>query len=87
MAWSSAGTLAVLGSRDELAPRPLDTSIDGYQVREFEPLSELVSLASAPVEQQGSPLVVGTADGRLELYTAGRGWLNLGPGSDPAYPG
>ena len=87
VAWSSAETLAVLGSRGGLALRPLDTSIDGYQVREFEPLSELVTLASAPVEQQGSPLVVGTADGRLELYTAGRGWLNLGPGSDPAYPG
>ena len=38
---------------------------DGYQVREVEPQSELVSDAAAPVDQQSSPLVVGTADGPL----------------------
>jgi hypothetical protein len=87
VAWSTAQTLAVLGRRDDLPLRPLDTTIDGFEVRELEPLSELVAIAAAPADQQASPLVVGTADGRLEIYTSSRGWANLGPGSDPAYPG
>lgn len=84
--WSSADSLTALGRRSDLPLRALDMSIDGFEVRDLEPLSDLVAVAAAPLDQ-GRPLVVGTADGRLELYTSSRGWTNLGPGSDPAYPG
>lgn len=87
VAWSSSSVLTPLGILNALVPSPVETTIDGYQVREVEPQSELVSVAAAPVDQQSSPLVVGTADGRLELFTSGRGWVGLGEGSDPAYPG
>lgn len=87
VSWSSADSLTALGRRDDLPLRTLDMSVDGFDVRDLEPLSDLVSVAAAPLDQLGSPLVVGTADGRLELYTFSRGWTNLGPGSDPAYPG
>ncbi|MGH8894412.1 MAG: LpqB family beta-propeller domain-containing protein [Actinomycetes bacterium] len=87
VSWSDAGTLTVLGSRDGLPVRPVETSTDGYEVREVEPQNEPVSVATAPVALQTGPLVVGTSDGRLEQYTAGRGWVSLGPGSDPTYPG
>lgn len=87
VAWSSSNVLTPLGTLNAVVPSPVETTVDGYQVREVEPQSELVAVAAAPVDQQSSPLVVGTADGRLELFTSGRGWVGLGEGSDPAYPG
>lgn len=84
VAWADATTLVTLGSRDGLPPRTLFVSVDGYQVDELEPLDRLVRLAAAP---QGSPLVGSTADGRLVQFSSGRGWVALGEGADPAYPG
>lgn len=88
VAWADARTLAVLGSQDGLPVAPLYTSIDGYDVVAVEPPSDPVSLAAVPpLEAQSSPLVVATAAGRLVQYIPSRGWVELGEGSDPAYPG
>lgn len=85
--WADAATVTAPGSLGGLPLRLVATSIDGYDVGEVEPQSEPVSVAAAPVDLPTSPLVVGTADGRIESYTSGRGWLDLGPGSAPTYPG
>jgi hypothetical protein len=88
VAWADARTLTVLGSRAGLPVGPLYTTIDGYEVQEVEPADDLVTLsATPPLEPRTSPLVVGTADGELRQFTSGRGWVTLGPGSDPTYPG
>lgn len=81
--WADATTLVVLGSTDELPVAPTYVSTDGYRVRDVEAQARLESVAAAP---QASPLVGGTRD-RLWQFTDGRGWVPLGQGSDPAYPG
>jgi hypothetical protein len=86
--WADARTLSVLGSRAELPVAPIYTTVDGYVVDEVEPADELVTLAVAPpLEPRTNPLVVGTADGQLRQFTTSRGWVTLGPGADPSYPG
>lgn len=88
VAWADAQTLAVLGSRSGLPVEPLYTSTDGYDVRPVQAESDLVALAAAPpLRPQTSPLVVATGEGQLQQFTPGRGWVLLGEGSDPAYPG
>jgi hypothetical protein len=88
VAWADAQTLAVLGRRGGLPVEPLYTSTDGYDVRPVQAESDLVGLAAAPpLRPQTSPLVVATAEGQLQQFTPGRGWVLLGEGSDPAYPG
>jgi hypothetical protein len=88
VAWADARTLTVLGSRGDRPVGLLYTTIDGYEVAEVEPADDLVTLsATPPLEPRTSPLVVGTAGGVLRQYTSGRGWVTLGPGSDPTYPG
>ncbi|HEX7189181.1 MAG TPA: LpqB family beta-propeller domain-containing protein [Actinomycetes bacterium] len=87
VAWADATTLAVLGSRDELPPAPFLTSIDGFDIVDVVPEPELATVAAAPPDAQASPLVVGTTDGELLQYTSGRGWVSLGEGIDPTYPG
>ncbi len=84
VAWADATTLAVLGAQNGGQVTPLLTDTDGYDVAPVEPESGLVSVAAAP---QQRPLLAATADGRLAQYTSGRGWVDLGPGADPAYPG
>jgi hypothetical protein len=86
--WADARTLSVLGSRAGLPVGPLYVTVDGYQVDQVEPADELVTLAVAPpLEPRTSPLVAGTQDGQLRQFTSGRGWVTLGPGTDPTYPG
>jgi hypothetical protein len=86
--WADARTLSVLGSRAGLPVGPLYVTVDGYQVDEVEPADELVTLAVAPpLEPRTSPLVAGTRDGQLRQFTSGRGWVTLGAGTDPTYPG
>jgi len=88
VAWADAQTLAVLGSLGGLPSGPLYTSTDGYEVAPIRAEAGLVGLAAAPpLRPQTSPLVVATADGQLQQFTTGRGWVRLGEGSDPAYPG
>jgi hypothetical protein len=87
VAWADAVTLTTLGRDAGLPLRVLDVTVDGFDVGAIEPDSDVVTVASAPAQRADSLLVVGTADGRLEGYTSGRGWVELGPGSDPAYPG
>jgi hypothetical protein len=86
--WADARTLAVLGSRAGLPVAPIYATIDGYDIDEVEPDDDLVSLAVAPpLEPRTTPLVVGTAGGQLRQFTTSRGWITLGPGADPTYPG
>jgi hypothetical protein len=86
--WADARTLSVLGSRATLPVAPIYTSVDGYDVEEVEPADDLVTLAVAPpLEPRTTPLVVGTADGQLRQFTTSRGWVTVGPGADPTYPG
>lgn len=86
--WANAVTLAVLGSRDGLPPAPFYVTIDGYELAPVEPPTDPVALAAAPpLDSQTSPLVVATAAGRLVQFVPSRGWVELGEGADPAYPG
>jgi hypothetical protein len=82
--WSDATTLAVLGALGGGLVAPILTDTDGYDVAPVEPETGLVSVAAAPPQR---PLLAGTGTGRIAQYTAGRGWVDLGPGADPAYPG
>ena len=84
VAWADATTLAVLGAQSGGQVAPFLTDTDGYDVAPVEPETGLVSVVAAP---QLRPLLAGTAEGRIAQYTAGRGWVDLGPGADPAYPG
>lgn len=84
VAWSDATTLAVLGALSGGLVAPILTDTDGYDVAPVEPETGLVSVAAAPAQR---PLLAGTGSGRIAQYTAGRGWVDLGPGADPAYPG
>lgn len=88
VSWADAQTLAVLGGRDRLPVEPLYTSTDGYEVAAVQADADLVGLAAAPpLRPQTSPLVVATVEGQLQQYTPGRGWVLLGEGANPAYPG
>ena len=82
--WADATTLAVLGAQSGELVAPLLTDTDGYEVAPIEPETGLVSVAAAP---RPRPLFAGTGTGRIAQYTTGRGWVDLGPGADPAYPG
>jgi hypothetical protein len=84
VAWSDATTLAVLGRQGEDLVAPLFTDTAGYQIASVESQPGLFSIAAAPPLR---PVLAGTDKGRLWQYTAGRGWVSLGPGADPAYPG
>jgi lipoprotein LpqB-like beta-propeller protein/sporulation and spore germination protein len=84
VAWADATTLAVLGVEGSDPGALLLVDSDGYAISAVEPQPGLVSVAAAPSSR---PLLAGTGDGRLLQYTAGRSWVELGPGSDPAYPG
>jgi len=84
ISWSDATTLAVLGSQSGEPLAPLYTDTDGFEVEQVEPLPGLITLAAAPPAR---PLLAGTESGQIAHYTAGRGWVVLGPGADPAYPG
>lgn len=94
VSWADASTLAVLGVQiaadggDPGEPEPAYLGTDGYRVRAVEPLPGLVGLTAAPPQQDLlTPLVGATDDGQLWQYTSGGGWVVLGQGSDPAYPG
>jgi hypothetical protein len=84
VAWADATTLAVLGALSGAQVTPFLADTDGYDVAPVEPETGLVSVVAAPPQR---PLLAGTADGRIAQYTSGRGWVDLGPGADPAYPG
>ena len=84
VAWADATTLAVLGAQGGELVAPFMTDTDGYEVVPVEPQVGLVSIAAAPPAR---PLLAGSENGRIAQYTAGRGWVDLGPGATPAYPG
>jgi len=84
VAWSDATRVVVLGSSRGLPPQPLYVTVDGYDVEEVEPQQGLATLAAGP---QASPLVGATRDGRLVQFVSGRGWVVLGGGLAPVYPG
>jgi hypothetical protein len=86
--WADARTVAVVGSRGGQPVGPIYATVDGYSTEPVEAVDELVTLAVAPpLEPRTNPLVVGTVDGQLRQYTSGRGWVTLGPGTAPTYPG
>jgi hypothetical protein len=84
VAWADATTLAVLGAQGGGQVAPFFTDTDGYDVAPVEPATGLVSVAAAPRQR---PLLASTETGRITQYTSGRGWVDLGLGADPAYPG
>jgi hypothetical protein len=89
MAWADATHVEVLGSLDGASLRPYEVSVDGWRFPDLEPApgpGTSVSIAAAP-PLGDTPLVVGTSDGRLWQFTSSRGWDELGPGTQPAYPG
>lgn len=86
--WADATQVVALGSLDGAASRPYLVAVDGFEIRDVEPLAGLVTVSAAPPQApQGPPLVAGTRDGQLAQYTSSDGWTVLGPGADPAYPG
>jgi hypothetical protein len=84
VAWADATTLALLGAEGDAAVIPRLADTDGYTISTVEPQPGLLSIAAAPPAR---PLLAGTTDGRLLQYTAGRSWVDIGLGTDPAYPG
>lgn len=84
IAWGDATTLAVLGRVGDQPSSPLFTDIDGYNVTPIEQQPNLATLAAAPGPR---PLLAANTSGELWQYTVGRGWVDLGPGADPTYPG
>jgi hypothetical protein len=89
MAWVDATHVEVLGSLDGASLRPYEVSVDGWRSPDIEPVpgpGQAVSIAAAP-PLGDTPLVVGTDDGRLWQFTSSSGWQELGPGTQPAYPG
>jgi hypothetical protein len=89
VSWADSTFLAVLGSRDGGPVQPQYLSVDGYEVRDVEPLADQTTLsaASPPGQPQPYPLMAGTSNGELWQFTSGGGWVLVGPGSDPTYPG
>lgn len=87
LAWIDADTLVVLGSRGDEPLVALQTDSDGLAVDAgIEPQRGLVSVAAAPVASK-LPLVAATDAGQLQQWDPSLGWLPLGAGRDPAYPG
>jgi hypothetical protein len=89
MAWADPTHVEVLGSLDDAAVRPYEVSVDGWRFPDIESAPGpglAVSIAAAP-PLGDTPLVVGTSDGRLWQFTSSSGWDELGPGTQPAYPG
>lgn len=84
VSWSDATRMVVLGSSQGLPAQPLYVTVDGYDIEEVEPQQGLATLAAGP---QASPLIGATRSGRLVQFVSGRGWVILGGGVDPAYPG
>ncbi|MDQ1625270.1 MAG: hypothetical protein QOJ49_768 [Actinomycetota bacterium] len=84
VAWADATTLALLGAEGDAGVIPRLADTDGYTISTVEPQPGLLSIAAAPPAR---PLLAGTTDGRLLQYTAGRSWVDIGLGADPAYPG
>lgn len=87
VAWSNATTVTVLGSLDGAPVAPFTSSTDGFEVVTVEPEADLATIAAAPISAESGPLIGATVDGELRQFTSGRGWVSLGEGSDPAYPG
>jgi hypothetical protein len=86
VAWTSADRLVVLGSAKQADPVEawlvdLNGTVEqGYGTPAE---SELVAVTAAPTH----PLLAGSADGKLWVYS-GLGWTQWGgAGSSPAYPG
>jgi hypothetical protein len=93
MAWADATHVEALGSLDGASLRPYEVSVDGWRFPDIEPVpgpGEAVSIAAAP-PLGDTPLVVGTSDGGsgagLWQFTSSRSWEEVGPGTQPAYPG
>ncbi|MDQ1670244.1 MAG: hypothetical protein QOE40_2305 [Actinomycetota bacterium] len=87
VSWLDADTLVAVGVRRGDVARPLQTDTDGLEVdADIQPLKDLVSVAAAPAGTK-RPLVAATAAGQLHQWDASLGWLPLGLGRDPAYPG
>lgn len=87
LAWVDAQSLVVLGSRGEQPLLPLQTDTDGFDVNDgIDPQRGLVEVAGAPAESK-LPLVAATGAGEVQQWDPSLGWLPLGAGRDPAYPG
>ena len=89
MAWVDATHVEVLGSLEGASLRPYEVSVDGWRFPDIEPVpgpGQAVSIAAAP-PLGDTPLVAGTSDGRLWQFTSSSGWEEVGPGTQPAYPG
>jgi hypothetical protein len=89
LAWADATHVEVLGSLVGASLRPYEVSVDGWRFPDIEPApgpGEAVSIAAAP-PLGDTALVVGTSVGRLWQFTSSSGWEELGPGTQPAYPG
>lgn len=89
MAWADATHVEVLGSLESASLRPYEVSVDGWRFPDIEPVpgpGEAVSIAAAP-PLGDTALVVGTSTGQLWQFTSSSGWAELGPGTQPAYPG
>jgi hypothetical protein len=84
VAWLDADRIALVGRLLDAPAVPLVTDTSGFDQSAVDPQAGLVALAAAPGNR---PLVGATARGRLLQYTASRGWVSLGEGADPTYPG
>ncbi len=82
VAWVDADRMAVVGQEPNGVLQPLIVEPDGQVNRAAGSLSGLLTIAAAP----GRPLLTGTDDGTLWTDTD-VGWVQVGRGRNPAYPG
>lgn len=84
VAWAEPNRLAVIAHVEDDADVPLLVGTSGYDVSLMQPEPGLISIAAAPADH---PVLVGTASGRLQQYTASGEWKPIAKGANPAYPG
>jgi hypothetical protein len=75
--------LVVLAASGDAPLQPFQLRVDGSQVEGIASAPPAVSMTVMP----DHPLVIGRAGGSLSTYDPAQGWLDLGRGTGPCYPG
>jgi Lipoprotein LpqB beta-propeller domain len=81
--WQEADRLVLLGANGDAPLQPFQLRVDGSQVEAIASAPPATSMTVMPEQ----PLVIARAGGTLSGYDQAQGWLDLGRGTAPCYPG
>lgn len=81
--WQDVDQLVALGANGDAPLQPFRLRIDGSQVEALASAPPALTMAVMPDQ----PLVIGRSGGTLSTYDPAQGWLDLGRGTAPCYPG